>query len=277
MAADVVVLDRLLDLWHMTGDALAACAVGCVMSVRGDSDFESCRIVLRVTGEADLVASCDQVRRVLIAVHLMAIEAANVPVIHVALHEVVSLHAIFVGCHVRVLIEVGGSRTQFFKVPISRQALSRLIADRPIVIFALNWVGYWPTLTMALDAGVVACNEVKLFRVHDIFASRTLDVKTAGAVALLTANVPLRDLLGLDVVVDRMASIAEGTGRALRVGLTVERHPPVSPFFNMKRQPFGFLDVPLGGQDKVVVTDPCKKSLLPSTAIDEGDLSEIKS
>ena len=53
------------------------------------------------------------------------------------------------------------------------------------------------------------------------------DVLAARAVAALAADVPFGDRLRLDVVVDRMAAVAERTGRPLHVVGRIERHPPV--------------------------------------------------
>ena len=48
-----------------------------------------------------------------------------------------------------------------------------------------------------------------------------------GSVALLAADVPFGDGLGLDVVVHRMAAVAERAGRPLAVVGGIVRHPPV--------------------------------------------------
>src|SRR6185437_14323889 len=100
------------------------------------------------------------------------------------------------------------------------------------------------------------------------------DVQAAGAVTFFTADVPLGDLVGGDVVVDGVAAVAEGAGGALHVGAGIEGLPPVGALFDVVGEPAFFLDVPLGGEDVVVVADFGEVALLVTAAVDEGDLVE---
>ena len=80
---------------------------------------------------------------------------------------------------------------------------------------------------MALDANVVATHGIESLRIDDVLAGRMGDVETAGAVTFFTSNVPLGDLTIVDVVVDRMATVAGGTGWTVEVGRAVEGYPPI--------------------------------------------------
>ena len=93
------------------------------------------------------------------------------------------------------------------------------------------------TLGVALDAGVVGLHIVKLGGIDDIRLAPVLDVIAAGAVAFLAANVPLGDFLGVDIVIDRVASIAERPGWPLHVVGGVERCPPVRAVLDEVRPP----------------------------------------
>lgn len=71
-----------------------------------------------MAAEAKFVASSDQIGWILIAVHLVAIEAAQPAVIHGALDEVVALHAVLVGGAVGKVVEVLRAELRFFEMPI---------------------------------------------------------------------------------------------------------------------------------------------------------------
>src|SRR5579862_607466 len=92
----------------------------------------------------------------------------------------------------------------------------------------------------------------------------------AGSVAALAADVPFGHLLRLDVVIDRVAAVAQGAGRALHVVVGVERGPPVSPLRDLIRTPGTVADIPLHRQRKIVVADLREVALLPQAAVDEG-------
>jgi hypothetical protein len=118
VSADEVVFQGLLDLRHMTSYALAACACFGMVSVLADCAVKSGRIVFCVAAEADCISSCDEACLVFTAVDLMAARAANFAMIHIALNEIISLHAIFVRGHVCELIEVCDAGLHLFKLPV---------------------------------------------------------------------------------------------------------------------------------------------------------------
>src|SRR5215469_15645760 len=98
------------------------------------------------------------------------------------------------------------------------------------------------------------------------------DVLTTWPVAAFTADVPLRHLLGLSVIVHGMAAIAGWTRGPLHVVRRIQRSPPISTFHgNHVGKPFVSADVPLYRQGEVIISDLCKVALLPETAVDERD------
>ena len=109
MRADVVVFDRLLDLGHVACRALTSGAPFGVVGVLGDRGFKASWVVgvmaLKAEKVSDPAHTCD----VGGAVDLMAVEAANLAVVHIALDEVVALHAVLVRGQVGVLKEVRDS------------------------------------------------------------------------------------------------------------------------------------------------------------------------
>ena len=92
------------------------------------------------------------------------------------------------------------------------------------------------------------------------------------AVAFFTANVPFRHCLFLNVVVDRMASIAQGTRRALHIVRRVERSPPVGPVSYEIRSPDLVRDIPLRREDEIIIIDFLEVALLPLASVNEGNI-----
>ena len=105
MGGNIISFDRLLDVRHVTGDALTARAVFRVMGMLRDGAFEAGRILFRVALKTKSVPLRDQVGLVLITVNLVTIEATQVAVVHVALHEIIALHSVLVCRQVGILIE----------------------------------------------------------------------------------------------------------------------------------------------------------------------------
>src|ERR1700733_6511167 len=104
------------DVRHVAGGALTARTARPVVGVLRDGALQPRGILLRMTGEAELVASGDQVRGISIAVHLVAVEAAEAAVVHGALDEVVALHAILVGTAVGKEVKVLRAELSFFEM-----------------------------------------------------------------------------------------------------------------------------------------------------------------
>ena len=125
MRSNKIVLNGDLNVRHVAGDAIAACAVCRVMGVIRNGALQTRGVVLVVTSEAESVSLLDQIGLVLVAVNLVAVEAADLPVIHVALYEIITLHSVLVSRKVRKLIEVCGAWLQFLELPVISEPLSR--------------------------------------------------------------------------------------------------------------------------------------------------------
>src|SRR5438445_5706625 len=100
-------------------------------------------------------------------------------------------------------------------------------ADRPVVIFSFDGTGERASLRVALDAGVVGADVIHSRRIHYVAPRGLLDVRTARTMTLFTAHVPLRHLLGLNVVINRMTAVASRPGRPLHIVGRIERGPPI--------------------------------------------------
>src|ERR1700722_1025720 len=123
---------------------------------------------------------------------------------------------------------------------------------------------------MALNAGVVRGHVVHLCRIEDVGACGMGNVFAARTVAAFAADIPLRNLLGVDVVVDGMAAVASWASGALHVVGRIEDRPPVcSAIGDVIRSPRFIGDVPLSGQRIVVVAYLGEVALLPDAAVNQ--------
>src|ERR1700682_2502251 len=100
---------------------------------------------------------------------------------------------------------------------------------------------------MTLDADIVRLDIIEPGGIHNVRPRRTLNMHGSRSVALFTTDIPLRYRLGPDVIVHRMAAVAERAGRAFEIIAGVERHPPVGAGFHGIRRPDLMGDVPLNG------------------------------
>ena len=243
---DVVVFDGLLDSGHVAGNALAARTVGRVMSVLTDSAVQTGRIQASMAAETERISTYGESGDGA-AVHLMAIEATDLTVIHVALHEIVALHAVFVRCEIGELIEVGCAGLGVLELPVVGQSVACGEAHRPVIVAAIEGIGEGAALAVALNAGVVCADEVEFVGVDDVGPGGMGNMNATGAVALLAAYIPLGDSFCLDVVVDGVTAVAGGSGGAVEVCGTVVRHPPIGAGLNVIREPPVLLNIPLRG------------------------------
>ena len=95
-----------LDFRHVTGHALAACGAFFVMSVFG----KRCRArtIPRIGAmaiETKFVCWLSELRVILRAVHIVAVETGNASAVHNALRKIISLHAVLVRSAVRKMRE----------------------------------------------------------------------------------------------------------------------------------------------------------------------------
>src|SRR5580658_10008651 len=124
---------------------------------------------------------------------------------------------------------------------------------------------------MALDTGVARSNVIHLCRIKDVSACGMPDMFAAGAVAAFAADVPLRDLFAVNVVVDGMAAITGWACRSLHVVRRIEGCPPIGARIrDVILEPLLVVDIPLHGQRIVVVAYLREVALLPDTAVDES-------
>ena len=95
---------------------------------------------------------------------------------------------------------------------------------------------------------------------------------TSRPVAFFASNVPLRNLFCVDVVVDRMASIAGRARGPLHIVGRIERLPPVCPLSDEIRTPDAMCNVPLCGFRKIIVSAFREVTLLPKAAVNQRDI-----
>src|SRR6266478_695399 len=122
---------------------------------------------------------------------------------------------------------------------------------------------------MALDASVIGFHIVHARGIENVAARGMFNMVAAGSVAAPAADVPLQDLLGMNVVVDGVAAIAGGAGGTLHIVWRIERFPPIRSFGYKVGTPNVVGDIPLRRLRKIVIADFCEVTLLPETAVDE--------
>jgi hypothetical protein len=93
-----------------------------------------------------------------------------------------------------------------------------------------------------------------------------------GTMALLAPDIPFRNSFRPDVVVDRMATIAERAGRPLHVVIGVEGCPPVGAGGDLICTPDLMVHVPLRAERKVIIAALRKVPLLPFAAVNKSDI-----
>src|SRR5579859_4834796 len=126
---------------------------------------------------------------------------------------------------------------------------------------------------MALNASVIRSEIVHSRRVESIAECWVGDMLASRPVASFAADVPLGDLLCMDVVVHRVAAIAGWSCRPLHVVRRIKGGPPVRALVrHMIRKPRSFSDVPLNRQRIIIAANLCEIALFPDGAIHKSDL-----
>ena len=195
---------------HVAGDTLASRATFFVMGVffKG-SRAGAVRRRWTVTIQTKVVGRLAELCLISRAVRVVTIETGDSAPVHHALHKIVSLHAILVGGSIREVKKIcGRPENMIFQLPVVSELPPYAIANRPIVILALNRVREWLSLRMTLDARIAGRDVIHARWTNDIGARRIRDVFAARPVAALAAHIPFGDLLGMDIVADRMAAVA---------------------------------------------------------------------
>lgn len=124
---------------HVAGHALASGAA--VLMVRVLFERRRSRTVGRewsVAFQAKLVGRLSQLRVIVCAMYIVAIEAGDAAPVHHALHEIVPLHPVFVRGAVCEIIKVGLGQGVVLELPEILQPEPHLVAHRPIVVFPFN-------------------------------------------------------------------------------------------------------------------------------------------
>src|SRR4029077_10752642 len=111
--------------------------------------------------------------------------------------------------------------------------------------FSFDRVGERAALRVALDAGVVRFYVVHSRRIQNIAARGMVYMSAPRTMAALAAYVPLRHLFGLNVVVNRMASVARRTCGPFHIIGGIEWLPPVPSLCDHVRTPRFVDHVPL--------------------------------
>lgn len=92
-----------------------------------------------MTIQAKLIRRLAELRIISRPVHVVTIEASYSAAVHNALDEIVSLHAVFVRGAIREIIEISRLANRVgFELPEILQFQSHMVADGPIVVFALD-------------------------------------------------------------------------------------------------------------------------------------------
>src|SRR5580704_8101899 len=125
---------------------------------------------------------------------------------------------------------------------------------------------------MALNATIAGLHIIHSCRIQDVAPRGTLDVVASRTVAFLTANIPFRNLLGADVVVNRMATITRRPGGPLHIIRWIKWHPPVGPICREVGTPHVIGNVPLLWFRKIVLANLGEVTLLPNAAVNERNL-----
>src|ERR1700722_1206948 len=120
---------------------------------------------------------------------------------------------------------------------------------------------------MALDTGIACRDIIHSRRIQNVSARGMLHMLAARSVALFATNVPFRYPLGLDVVINRVASIAGRPRGTLHIVRRIKRFPPIGPLRDEIRTPDAMGHIPLRGFWKVIVTSFGEVTLLPDAAI----------
>ena len=106
---------------------------------------------------------------------------------------------------------------------------------------------------MALNACIACLHVIHSRGIQDIPARRMLRVLASRTVTFFAAYVPLCHLLGVNVVVYRVAAIASRSRRPLHIVWWIEWHPPVCAVSRKIGTPDLLGHIPLRWLGKVVV------------------------
>src|SRR5690349_9785417 len=98
------------------------------------------------------------------------------------------------------------------------------------------------------------------------------NMQASRPVASLTAHIPFGYCFHLDVVIHRMAAIAERARWALEVVWRIQGRPPVRSILYEVWPPDLVCNIPLGGQYEVIIANFFEIPLLPSASVHRSDV-----
>ncbi len=157
---------------------------------------------------AQLVRWLSQLSIIVGAMDIVAAKARHSSPVHYTLNKIVSLHAVFVSRAVGKVREGGLAQRVFLKLPKIPQIRADMVPNRPVIILAFDGNRHRTPLRVALNAGIAGGDIIHSRRIQNVSARGMLHMLAARSVALFATNVPFRYPLGLDVVINRVASIA---------------------------------------------------------------------
>ena len=168
------------------------------------------RSVLRIWTVAYATYSVDRLaqhRLIRRPVRVVAGETGHPARIHEALHEVVTLHAVFVSGTVGEMGESERAQLMRLELPKVGQVQPDVVPHRPVVISPLDRILKRLSLGMALDARVIGMHIVHSSGIDDVVPGRTLNMGGPRAMTALAADVPFRDTVVFDFETNRVAAI----------------------------------------------------------------------
>ncbi len=139
VTADVHIGNRLLDLRHVTGDTFISAARDLVMSVLfNGSSVRTIRRMGTVAFQADYIRRPYEIGAVSRSVNVMATETPDTVCVHRAGYEIISLHAILVGCSIGEVGECGFAKAVILQLPEALQVEADVKPNGPVVVPALD-------------------------------------------------------------------------------------------------------------------------------------------
>ena len=199
MTADIHVRDGPCNLRHMAVDAFDF--LNTMLSVLCECARGPGYRFRPVAGEAESIARLDQVSGIVRAVYIVTSPASDPSLVHITRDVLVPLHSVFVGGPFRPVGERLFAQVMFLEHPVFIEAVARLVADRPIVVNAVQRILSGLALRMALDTDVDTAHVVEARGVDDVIFYGILDMWLTRSMAFFTTDIPFGHLLRRDVIV----------------------------------------------------------------------------
>ena len=190
MATNIVTFNCLRDLWHVAGSTLAAGAGFLMLRMSHKRSPWAIWRFRAVALQTHIIARLDQISSIRRSVDIVAVKTFNALGVHVRTNIVVALHAVLAGCSVGEMRKRGLTQLVIFHFPEITQFVTRLVANGPSIVTAIDGVGEWSAFGVALNADIIATNVIEPAWVDDIRLLRGTGMHATCAVALLAAYIP---------------------------------------------------------------------------------------